>query len=116
LRLARQIARAVRASSGGLPAVQAMGVLLASRSADGRPGQAQVSMNLTDWRQTSVAQAYRAVAREAQRLGVAVHSSELVGLVPAQAMAGADPAELKLTAFGPERILENRLAAVLGRR
>lgn len=113
---ARAIARSVRASSGGLPGVKAMGVLLASRSVNRQAGQAQVSMNLTDLDQTGVAEAYRAVEREAAKLGVAIHSSEIVGLVPQQALEGVQPDEIKLADFSAEKILENRLAAVLKSR
>lgn len=114
--VAEAIARSVRASGGGLPGVKAMGVLLQSRNVGAQVGQAQVSMNLTDFEQTSLAQAYRAVELDAVRLGVAIHSSEIVGLVPQKALAGIQPEELKLVDFGPLKILENRLAAVLARR
>jgi glutamate formiminotransferase len=107
---ARAIARTIRASGGGLPAVKAMGVLLRSR---GRPGEAQVSMNLTDFRQTSPAQAFQAVEREAARLGISVLSSEIVGLVPAKAMEGIAPESLRLAGFAPDKIFENRLASVV---
>jgi len=110
---ASAIARTVRASGGGLPGVKAMGVLLRSRRVNGQTGQAQVSMNLTDLDQTGVAEAYRAVEREAAKLGVAIHSSEIVGLVPQGALEGVKPEEMKLADFSPEKILENRLAAVL---
>ncbi|MBI4461010.1 MAG: glutamate formimidoyltransferase [Acidobacteria bacterium] len=110
---AESIARKVRASSGGLPGVQAMGVLLKSRSVSGQAGQAQVSMNLTDFEKTSLADAFHAVEREAARLGVSVASSELVGLVPQKAMAGISPEVLKISDFHPGMILENRLAEVL---
>jgi glutamate formiminotransferase len=123
---ADQIARAVRASSGGLPGVKAMGVLLRSRSGGGRTGQAtlsrsvggqaQVSMNLTDLEQTSMARAYRVVEQEAARLGIGIHSSEIVGLVPQRAVAGIRPEELKLADFLPDKILEFRIAEVLARR
>ena len=113
---ARTIARAVRASGGGLVALKAIGVLLGSRTLGGSPGQAQVAMNLTDWEQTSIAQAFRAVEREASRLGVTIESSELVGLAPARAMEGTTPESLRLRGFGPEKILERRLAEVLGEK
>ena len=112
---ADQIARAVRASSGGLLGVKAMGALLRSRSVGGREGQAQVSMNLTDFEQTSVARAYRAIEQEAARLGVGIHSSEIVGLVPQRAVAGIRPQELKLTDFLPDKILEFQIAEALAR-
>ena len=114
--VAQEIARKIRSSAGGLQGVKAMGVLLESRRAGGRTGQAQVSMNLTDFERTSVAAAFRAVEQEARRLGVEIESSEIVGLIPQKAWAGTHPAELKLTGFHSEKILENRLAAVLARR
>ena len=113
---ANAIARSVRASGGGLPEVKAMGVLLRSRSVNGQTGQAQVSMNLTDLDQTSLGEAYRAVEREAAQLGVSIHSSEIVGLVPQGALAGIGAEEMKLADFSPEKILENRLAAAFNRR
>jgi len=115
LEIARTIARAVRASGGGLPAVMALGLLLHSRSTGGRSGQAQVSMNLTDWKQPSVRQAFKAVREQAERHSVTIESSEIVGLAPANALGGASAAELRLAGFGPEKILENRLKDVLGK-
>ena len=115
LHAARAIARAIRASGGSLPAVKAMGVLLRSQSDAGLAGQAQVSINLSDWKQTSLGEVFRAVEREGSRLGLAIHSSELVGLVPAQALEGITPEELRLAEFGPEKILEHRLAEGLKR-
>ena len=109
---ASSIARAVRASSGGLPGVKAIGVLLGSRGVDGQPGQAQVSMNLTDLDQAGVGAAYRAVEREAARLGVAIHSSEIVGLAPRHAFEGIRLEDLKLVDPSADKILENRLAEI----
>jgi glutamate formiminotransferase len=113
--IAKAIAAAVRASTGGLPAVKAMGIPLRSRSVAGKRSQCQVSMNLTDWRQTSVWQAFEAVRDHASRHAVSIESSEVVGLVPAAALGGATPAELQLAEFGPDKILERRIAAVLGK-
>jgi glutamate formiminotransferase len=110
--VAQEIARAVRASSGGLPAVKAMGVLLQSREVAGQRGQAQVSMNLTDIEQTSLAQVYQAVQFEAAKRGLSIHSSELVGLMPRRAMLGTSPDALRLVGFNRNMILEERLAAV----
>lgn len=97
--IARQVARAVRESSGGLPAVRAIGVALASR------GLTQVSMNLLDYRRTSLAAALAAVEAEAARRGARVVETEIVGLVPEAAVCGA---------LGADRVLEARLAAALG--
>jgi glutamate formiminotransferase len=98
---ARAIARRVRESGGGLPAVRAMGVLLASR------GLAQVSMNLVDYRRTPVARALERVEEEAAALGTRVVETEIVGLVPAAAVRGVPWEALRLP--GPAAILEDRL-------
>ncbi len=76
--IARKIAETVRYSSGGLAYVKALGLLV--------QGRAQVSMNLTDYRQTPLAQVVEFVRREAARYGTAIHSSELVGLIPQDAL------------------------------
>jgi glutamate formiminotransferase len=110
LELARRIARAVRERDGGLPAVRAMGVALEGR------GLVQVSMNLLDYRVTPPAAAFAAVADLAARAGARVVRSEVVGLVPAAALAGTDPAELRLDGFTPDLLLEQRLARVLRAR
>jgi glutamate formiminotransferase len=106
--VAKAIAKKVRASSGGLPCVKAMGVDLKARSL------AQVSMNLTDFETTSLATVFAAVAREAASLGVGVIDSEIVGLVPRQALAGAAVEFLRVKDFREEMIIQNRLAQALG--
>jgi glutamate formiminotransferase len=110
LELAKRIARAVRERDGGLPAVRAMGVALEGR------GLVQVSMNLLDFRVTPPAVAFAAVAGLAGRAGARVVRSEVVGLLPAAALAGIDPAELRLDGFTPDLLLEQRLARVLRAR
>jgi glutamate formiminotransferase len=107
LDLARRIAAAVRERDGGLPAVRAMGVALAGR------GLAQVSMNLLDYKVTPPAVAFAAVAELAGRAGARVEASEIVGLVPAAALDGVDPADLRLRGAAAELLLETRLAKVL---
>lgn len=99
--IANKIAKAVRNSSGGLRFVKAMGVLV--------EGRAQVSMNLTNYRQTPVARVVEMVRREAARYGVALHHTELVGLIPQEAMVDASTWYLQLDQFEPEQILETRL-------
>jgi glutamate formiminotransferase len=107
LEVARAIARSVRQSSGGLPAVKAIGVALADR------GIVQVSMNLTDFRTTSITQAFDAVEAGARNHGVAVQASELIGLAPAAALTSAIAAHVRLRDFDADRmILERRLKAV----
>jgi glutamate formiminotransferase len=110
LALARSIAAAVRERDGGLPAVRALGIALPRR------GRVQVSMNLLDFRLTPPAAAFAAVAAAAQRAGVAVAGSEVVGLVPEAALAGVDPATLLLHDFTPDQLLERRLAGALAAR
>jgi glutamate formiminotransferase len=107
LDLARRIAAAVRERDGGLPAVRAMGVALERR------GLVQVSMNLLDHKVTPPAVAFAAVAELAERAGARVVASEIVGLVPAAALAGVDPADLLLPPDTPDRFLETRLARAL---
>ena len=103
LDVAKTIAATVRFSSGGLPFVKALGLALADR------GIVQVSMNLTNYEQTPVAVAFDAVAQEAERRGVDVLESEIVGLVPAAALPQAAETRLKLAHFMPEQVLERRL-------
>lgn len=107
VQVAKKVARAVRASSGGLPFVKAMGVELKSRNL------AQVSMNLTDFEQTPIHRVFQAVESEAARCGAAVVDSEIVGLIPRKALETAAAASLKIANFDSQLILENRLAAVL---
>jgi glutamate formiminotransferase len=102
--IAKKIARAIRASSGGLPHVKAIGVKLRDRKL------AQVSMNLTDFEQTSIRQAFEAVRLEAEHYRTQIHSSEIVGLVPRKALDPGDAPGLRLENFSPEtKILETRL-------
>ena len=103
LNAARAIARAVGESSGGLPAVQAMGVPLA------RHGVVQVSLNLLDYRRTSLARAFERVRSEAARRGISIRRSELVGLAPRDAFEGASPESLALPDFTPAKFLETHL-------
>lgn len=106
LSIAKDIARAIRTSGGGFPAVKALGFPLPSR------GQVQVSMNLTDFDQTPVHVAYQAVARLAAKRGVEVAHSELIGLIPRRALEESAAALLKLTGFDSQRVIETRLETV----
>lgn len=102
LAAAKAIARSVRERSGGLPGVKAMGVPLEAL------GLVQVSMNLTDYRQTSMATVFGRVKAEADRRGIAIDRSEIIGLVPAAAMPES-PANLLLPPDAESQILERRL-------
>ncbi len=99
--LARKIAAAVRYSSGGMRYVKALGLLV--------KGRAQVSMNFTDFKQTPIARVVEMIRREAMRYGVNIHHSELVGLMPIEALAEAAQWYLQLEDFDASRILETRL-------
>ncbi len=100
---ARAIARAVRESSGGLPAVQAMGVPLA------RHGIVQVSLNLLDYRTTSLPRAFERVSSQAAQRGISIKRSELVGLAPRDAFEGTTPESLALADFTLAKFLETHL-------
>jgi len=102
--IARHIAKAVRHASGGLSYVKALGMLV--------NGKAQVSMNLTDFRKTPLHRALEMVRREAERYGVRVESSELIGMVPQQALLDAAVWYMQVDNFDARMVLENRLAAV----
>jgi glutamate formiminotransferase / formiminotetrahydrofolate cyclodeaminase len=101
--IARQIAKVVRHSSGGLRYVKALGLTV--------EGLAQVSMNLTNYRKTSLARVVEMIRREAARYGVAIHHSELVGLIPQEALVDAAVWYLQLDQFEPQQVLEQRLYA-----
>ena len=103
--LASKIARAVRFSSGGMRFVKAMGVLV--------EGRAQVSMNLTNFRQTPVFRVVEVIRREAERYGVAIHHSELVGLIPQEALIDSAGWYLQLDDFKTDQILELRMSESL---
>jgi len=101
--IARKIARAVRHTSGGLRFVKALAFELASR------GVVQVSMNLVDYRRTPIHHVFEMVRREAERYGVPIVGSELIGLVPQDALLAAAEFYLRLNEFDASRVLENRL-------
>ncbi len=100
---ARAIAARVREAGGGPPGLRALGLYLQEA------GAAQVSMNLEDFRRTPPAVAIRAVHREAERLGVVVGETELVGLMPREALRGTSPVELRLRGFRPGMMLDHYL-------
>ncbi|MCK4741915.1 MAG: cyclodeaminase/cyclohydrolase family protein, partial [Anaerolineales bacterium] len=103
--IAQNIGRAVRHSSGGLRCVKALGMLV--------EGRAQVSMNLTDFTHTPVARVVELIRREADRYGVSIVNSELVGLIPQAALVDAAQWYLQLDQFSPDQVLENRLFAAM---
>jgi glutamate formiminotransferase / 5-formyltetrahydrofolate cyclo-ligase len=103
LDVAKKIAAAVRHSSGGFRYVKAMGIALADR------GVVQVSMNLTNHEKTPIHRVFDAVRREAERYGVSILESEIIGLVPESALVSVARHYLQLERFAPSQVLETRL-------
>lgn len=106
--LAKQIARAIRGRTGGLPFLKALGFQLHSRSL------VQVSMNLVNYEVTGMLEAYNAVRREADKLGVEIEEAEIVGLVPKNALDYDAEYFEKLSNFSEAKILENQIATRCG--
>ncbi len=99
--VAKKIAKAVRHSTGGFRFVKALGLLV--------EGQAQVSMNMTDYTQTPLARTVELIRREAARYGATITRTELVGLIPQAALVDSAQWYLQLDGLKPEQVLENRL-------
>jgi glutamate formiminotransferase / formiminotetrahydrofolate cyclodeaminase len=108
LDIAKRISKNIRFSNGGLRYVKAMGVDLRARHL------AQVSINLTDFEQTPIHRVFEMVKREAERYGVTIVGSEIVGLIPKRAIELTADFYLQLENFSPAQVLENRLEASLG--
>jgi glutamate formiminotransferase len=104
--VAKRIAHTIRESSGGLPAVQAMGVLLEN---PGEPSYAQVSMNLVDWERTGISRVVREIRRLAAQAGTDIDHCELIGLAPTGALLEVAADALDLRGFSPDQALELRL-------
>jgi glutamate formiminotransferase len=103
LDVAKKIAAGIRHSSGGLRYVKAMGIDLSDR------GIVQVSMNLTNFEKTPIFRVFEIVKREAERYGVSVLESEIVGLVPSSALTATAAWYLQLEGFKDDQVLENKL-------
>ncbi len=101
--IAKRIAKAIRHSSGGYRFVKAMGLLLEERNL------AQVSINMTDFKKTPLHRVFETVRAEAERHGVAVVGSEIVGLVPSEALLDAADHFLRLEGFSPSQVLERKI-------
>lgn len=104
LEIATAIAKKVRFLGGGLRFCKAMGVELEDRK------QTQVSMNLTDFTKTSIYSAFEMVKMEAARYGVAVVGSEVIGLIPQQALLDCAEYYLGIENFSLDQVIENRIA------
>ncbi|HSF25551.1 MAG TPA: glutamate formimidoyltransferase [Blastocatellia bacterium] len=105
--VANKIARAVRHQTGGLRYVKALGFELKDR------GIVQVSMNMVNYEGSPLFRVFEMIKREAERYGVPVVGSEIVGLVPQSALNAVADFYLQLESFGEEQILERRLAAAV---
>jgi len=103
LDVARKIAAAIRHSSGGFRYVKAAGFKLDDR------GIVQVSMNLTNYEKTPIFRVFETVKREAERYGVTILESEIVGLIPAAALNAAAEFYLQIAGFTADQVLENKL-------
>ena len=103
LSVADRIAKAIRHMSGGFRYVKAMGVELVER------GQVQVSINMTNFRKTPLHRVFECVKSEAERHGVPIVGSEIVGLTPADALFAAAEHYLRLEKFTPDQVLETKL-------
>jgi len=108
LEVARSIARAVRASSGGLGHVKGIGVALKER------GLVQVSLNIVDYEKNALYRVLELVRVEAKRWGVEVVESEVYGMVPAAALLESASYYLQLAGFDPSQVIELRLLELLG--
>jgi glutamate formiminotransferase len=102
---AKEIARAIRESSGGLPAVKSIGLPLESRS------QAQVSINLVDFERTPLCLVFDAVKIRCDARGIEIAGSELIGMIPAAALRSSEGHDLQWENMRPELVLENRLSS-----
>ena len=102
--IAQSIAKTIRTSGGGLPSLKAIGIELASR------GLAQVSMNLINYHETSLQDAFDAVQQEAEKFHVGIEESEIVGLIPQDAILSSPQKRLKLRSWNPAQVLETRLS------
>jgi glutamate formiminotransferase/formiminotetrahydrofolate cyclodeaminase len=101
--IAKKIAKVIRHSSGGLRFVKGLGLLV--------DGRAQVSMNLTNFRETAMARVTEMLRREAERYGVGIHHTELVGLIPQEALIDAAAWYMQMDQFDKSQVLETRLFA-----
>ncbi len=103
LDIAKAIAKAVRHSSGGLRFVKALGLEIKQR------GIVQVSMNLTDYEKTPIFRVFEMIKSEADRYGVEILGSEVIGLVPMNALVDSAEHYLRIENFDRSQVLENRL-------
>jgi glutamate formiminotransferase len=109
VKAAREIAREIRESSGGLPAVKSIGLPLESR------GQVQVSINLVDFERTPLYVVFDAVKQRCDTRGIEIAGSELIGMIPAAALKSSEGHDLQWENLQPELVLEHRLMTAANR-
>ncbi|RLF49311.1 MAG: glutamate formimidoyltransferase [Thermoplasmata archaeon] len=107
IEIAKKIARAVRFRNGGFRYVKAMGFEIKER------GMVQVSMNLTNYEKTPIYRVFELIKAEAERYGVAIAGSEIIGLVPMRALVDVASFYLRLEGFDPSQVLESKIREVL---
>lgn len=103
IKIADEIAKKIRYSNGGLPFCKAIAINLETK------GIVQVSMNLTNYKETSIFKAFTLIKDEAEKRNVKIHSSEAIGLLPQKALIDCAIGYLKLEDFDEKRIIENRI-------
>lgn len=103
IKIAKEIAKAVRSSSGGYRYVKAMGFEIKERDI------VQVSMNMVNYRGTPLFRVFETIEREAKRYGVRIVGSEIIGLIPMEALVDVARFYLQLEKFNDEQVLEKRL-------
>ena len=101
--VAKKIAKKIRASSGGLPCVKALGFVLENK------GMVQVSTNLTDYTVTSMSKVYEAIEKETEEAGVDIAEGEIIGLIPLDAVCDVASRHLKISSFTSNQVLERRI-------
>ncbi len=101
--VAKAIAKAIRGSSGGYPSIKALGVMLEDRNI------AQVTINVCNYREVPLYRVFEAVRSEAARYGVNIIGSEIVGLVPMEALLETAAFYLRLEGFRQDQVLEKRI-------
>ncbi len=106
VKIARKIAGSIRGSSGGYPSIKALGVLIEET------GTAQVTINVCDYRLVPLARIFETVKSEARRYGVAISSSEVVGLLPMEALLDTAAFYLRLQGFHSGQVLERKLTEI----
>jgi len=103
IKVAKEIAKKIRTSGGGLPHLKALGLYLEAR------GMAQVSMNLTNYKVTSMSTVFDRVKQEASARGVEIAHGEIIGLVPLDAICDLAAKYINLAALPSNLVLERRI-------